>query len=79
MGSLVEEHGYATFGGNSHIFADPEEGWIVIEFAGGQGLWVAERLGADAIRVFRGGYIGDIPLDYRTHPDYMALLLANPN
>ena len=72
VGSLVEEHGYATFGGNSHIFADTTEGWIVLEFAGGQGLWVAERLGADDIRVFRGGYIGEIPLDYRTHPDYMG-------
>ena len=72
VGSLVEEHGYATFGGNSHIFADPTEGWIVLEFAGGQGLWVAQRLGADDIRVFRGGYIGEIPLDYRTHPDYMG-------
>ena len=72
VGSLVEKHGYATYGGNSHIFADTTEGWIVLEFAGGQGLWVAERLGADDIRVFRGGYIGEIPLDYRTHPDYMG-------
>ena len=72
VGSLVEDQGYATFGGNSHIFADPAEGWIVLEFAGGQGLWVAQRLGADDFRVFRGGYIGEIPFDYRTHPDYMG-------
>ena len=32
--SLVKEHGYATFGGNSHIFANTTEGWIMLEFAG---------------------------------------------
>jgi len=50
MGTLIDRHGYTTYGGNSHLIADPEEGWVVIEFAGGQGLWVAERLGPDDVR-----------------------------
>lgn len=62
MGELTSRHGDVTYGGNSHLIADAEEAWVVIEFAGGQGLWVAERLGADSIRVSRPGYIGDMPL-----------------
>ncbi|KAA0909896.1 dipeptidase [Aquicoccus porphyridii] len=61
IGRLIAEHGYSTYGGNSHIIADPEEGWVVIEFAGGRGLWCAERLGPDSIRASRPGYIGEIP------------------
>ena len=66
IGALIDKYGYSTYGGNSHLFADPAEGWILIEFAGGQGLWVAERLGPDDIRVSRPGYIGEIPVDFRT-------------
>jgi hypothetical protein len=40
VGGLIEKHGYSTYGGNSHLFADLNEGWILIEFAGGRGLWV---------------------------------------
>ncbi len=70
VGRLINQYGYATYGGNSHLFADNHEGWVVIELAGGQGLWVAERLGADDLRISRPGYIGEIPLDYQHHPDY---------
>lgn len=72
VGEMIEKHGYATYGGNSHLFADPNEGWILLEFAGGKGLWVAKRLGPDDIRVSRPGYMGEIPLDYKNHPDYMG-------
>ena len=70
VGALIDQYGYATYGGNSHLFADPEEGWILIEFAGGKGLWVAQRLGPDEVRVSRPGYIGEVPLNYVDHPDY---------
>src|ERR1043166_8290516 len=56
IGSLIDKHGYATYGGNSHLFADVNEGWILINFAGGQKLWVAQRLSPDEIRVSRPGY-----------------------
>ena len=61
IAALIAEHGYACYGGNSHIIADPDEAWVVIEFAGAQKLWVAERLGPDAIRASRPGWIGEIP------------------
>ena len=60
---LISAHGEATYGGNSHIFADEEEAWVMIQFAGGQGLWVAERLGADDIRASRPGYVLEIPAE----------------
>jgi len=72
VGSLIDHYGFSTYGGNSHLFADANEGWIVINFAGGQRLWVAQRLGPDDIRVSRPGYIGEIPSDYAHHPDYMG-------
>lgn len=70
VGSLVDRFGEATYGGNSHLFADRDEGWVLIEFAGGKGLWVAERLGPDDIRVSRPGYIGEVPANYRSHPNF---------
>lgn len=72
VGGLVDQYGYSTYGGNSHLFADVNEGWVLIEFAGGQGLWVAQRLGPDEVRVSRPGYIGEIPLDYQNDPNYMG-------
>lgn len=70
VGSLIDQYGYATYGGNSHLFADREEGWVLIEFAGGKGLWVAQRLGPGEIRVSRPGYIGEVPANYMNHPDF---------
>lgn len=72
IGELIAEHGESTYGGNSHLVADDREGWIVIELAGGQGLWIAERLGPEAVRVSRPGYIGSVPSELDGHPDFMA-------
>lgn len=77
VGKLIDRHGYSTYGGNSHIFADPNEGWVFLEFAGGQGLWIAKRLGPDDIwlnwRDENGiGYIQDIPTDLEENPNYFA-------
>jgi hypothetical protein len=63
MGDIIAQHGYSCYGGNSHMIADDKEAWVVIQFSGGLGLWVAERLGADCIRASRPGYIGEIPLE----------------
>jgi hypothetical protein len=75
MGELIAEHGEATYGGNSHLIADADEGWVVIQFAGGHGLWAAERIGPDGIRVSRPGYILQMPPDFMNHADY----LGSPN
>ncbi len=72
VGELVDTHGYATYGGNSFLFADAVEGWVVITYAGGQGLWAAERLGADDVRVLYPGYIGDFPVQFDDDPDFMG-------
>jgi dipeptidase len=69
VGGLIEKYGYATYGGNSHLFADAHEGWVLIDLAGGKGLWIAERLGPNDIRMSYPGYILEIPLDFRQHPD----------
>lgn len=74
---LIDTYGYATYGGNSHVFADADEGWVLLEFAGGKGLWVARRLGPDDIwlnwRGYHGfGYVQELPADWRENPDYRA-------
>lgn len=70
IGALIAEYGYADYGGNSHLIADPDEAWVVIEFSGGRKLWAAERLGPDAIRASRPGHIGEIPIDRPDHADF---------
>lgn len=72
IGDLIKKHGYATYGGNTHLIADKDEGWIVWEFAGGKGLWAAERLKGDVVRVLYPGYIEDFPTDYANSSDYMG-------
>lgn len=72
VGRLIDTHGYATYGGNSHLFADADEGWVLLDFAGGRGLWIAERLGPDEVRMSYPGYIEEIPLDFEDHPDFMG-------
>lgn len=69
VGALIDKYGYATYGGNSHLFADAHEGWVLIDFAGGQRLWIAERLGPHDIRMSYPGYILEIPLDFQKHPE----------
>lgn len=72
IGQLIAEYGYATYGGNSHLIADGDEGWVVWEFAGGAKLWAAERLGPDEVRVSYPGYIEDFPIDFENSTDYMG-------
>jgi dipeptidase len=71
-GQLINEFGYSTYGGNSHMFADQNEGWVLLDFAGGQGLWIAQRLGPDEVRMSYPGYIGEIPLDFKQRDDFMG-------
>ncbi|PPJ57499.1 hypothetical protein CBER1_09923 [Cercospora berteroae] len=72
-GITVRDYGYVDYGGNSHLIADADEGWVVWEFAGGQKLWAAERLGSDVVRVLYPGYIEDFPTDFQTNnSDYMG-------
>lgn len=71
IGALIARHGYADYGGNSHIVADADEAWVVVECSGGKGLWAAERLGPNSIRASRPGYIGIIPVEKANHPDFL--------
>lgn len=43
VGGLMDEHGYSTYGGNSHLFADENEGWVFINFAHPDGGPVGRR------------------------------------
>lgn len=70
IGKMIKEHGYATYGGNTHMIADKDEGWVVWEFPGGQGLWAAERFGSDQVKVLYPGSIGDFPVDFHNNPNY---------
>lgn len=63
IAALIARHGHSTYGGNSHIIADADEAWVMIQFAGGRGLWAAERLGPDDIRASRPGWIGAVETD----------------
>lgn len=72
LGDLINKHGYTTYGGNSHLFADKDEGWVFVELAGGKGLWAAQRLGPDDVRVSYPGYIGDFPTDFGNNPNFMG-------
>ncbi|KHN97117.1 dipeptidase domain containing protein [Metarhizium album ARSEF 1941] len=69
---LIKDHGEATYGGNTHLIADKDEGWVVWEFAGGQGLWAAERLNASQVRVLYPGYIQAFPVDFANSTDFMG-------
>ncbi len=73
VGAVIDEYGFSTYGGNSHMFADPSEGWVMIQYAGDAGLWVAERLGSDEVRMSYPGYVNPIPSD---HIDFENLTLA---
>ena len=72
VGDLIDKYGYSDYGGNSHLFADANEGWVLINFGGGKGLWVAERLGPDEVRMSYPGYIGEIAKDYQNNEDFMG-------
>jgi hypothetical protein len=71
VGNLIKKYGESTYGGNSHIFADSKEAWVMIQFAGGAGLWVAERLGPNSIRASRPGYIENIPIKEKNNPNFL--------
>lgn len=72
IGDMIKKYGEATYGGNSHLIADYNEGWVVWEMAGGKGLWAAQRLGPDEVKVLYPGYIEDFPVDFQNSPDYMG-------
>lgn len=76
LGRLINKYGYSTYGGNSHLFADKKEGWIFIDYGGSRGLWAAERLGPNDVRVSYPGYLDPFPLNFRHHRDKY---LASPN
>lgn len=73
VGSLIDRYGYSSYGGNSHLFADQNEGWVLVNYGGNQGLWAAERLGPDEARVSFPGYLNPFPVDFQDYPDeYLA-------
>ncbi|KAH8429276.1 uncharacterized protein LDX57_006943 [Aspergillus melleus] len=72
IGQLIAKHGESTYGGNSHLIADHDEGWIVWEMAGGAGLWAAQRLGPNEVKVLYPGYIEDFPVHFGDSADYMG-------
>ncbi|KAK2015828.1 dipeptidase domain-containing protein [Colletotrichum eremochloae] len=72
IGDLMNRYGEATYGGNTHLVADKDEGWVVWEMAGGKKLWAAERLKTDEVRVLYPGYIEGFPTDFASRSDYMG-------
>ena len=54
------------------MFADSKEAWVMIQFAGGKGLWAAERLGPNSIRASRPGYIEEIPINEKNNPNFLC-------
>ena len=72
IGDLIARYGYATYGGNSHLIADKDEGWVVWEMAGGAGLWAAQQLGSGEVRVSYPGYIEDVPVNSTGSADFMG-------
>jgi dipeptidase len=70
IGQMIAEYGYSDYGGNTHLIADADEGWVVWEMSGGQKLWAAERLGENDVRVLYPGYIEDFPVDFQNSSDY---------
>lgn len=72
IGDMIKKYGYADYGGNSHLIADANEGWVVWEFSGGQGLWAAERLGPEVVRVLYPGYIEEFPVNFENSTEYMG-------
>ena len=72
IGQLIDEYGEATYGGNTHLIADKDEGWVVWEFAGGKHLWAAERLVENDIRVLYPGYIETFPVNFANSSNYMG-------
>jgi dipeptidase len=72
IGQMIAEYGYADYGGNSHLIADSEEGWVVWQMSGGKKLWAAERLGPNDVRVLYPGYIEEFPVDFANNSDYMG-------
>ncbi|KAJ5580505.1 hypothetical protein N7450_006806 [Penicillium hetheringtonii] len=52
--------------------ATARQGWIVWEMAGGKGLWAAQRLGPNEVKVLYPGYIEDFPVDFQNSSDYMG-------
>ncbi|KAK4619349.1 hypothetical protein CLAFUW4_11000 [Fulvia fulva] len=79
LGDLIAKYGYADYGGNSHLIADKDEGWVVWQFAGGQKLWAAESLRSDEVRVLYPGYIEDFPTNYDTNATAAEDFLGSPN
>lgn len=72
IGDMIAKYGESTYGGNSHLIADKDEGWMVWEMAGGAGLWAAQRLGPNEVRVLYPGYIEDFPVNFTGNPDFMG-------
>ena len=72
-GGLMDKHDYLTCGGDSHLFAAENEGWVFVNFAHPDGdLWAAERIGSDEARVSYFGYVLDFPVDHEDDPDFMG-------